>query len=70
MTVTVPTASAGVMTVSDDSELNWTTGAEVAPKVTAVAPVKLEPAILTTCPPRNGPILGDTPVTDGSGISE
>src|SRR5438105_21343 len=37
-----------------------------APKLTALAPVKLVPVIVTTVPPDDGPVLGETPVTVGT----
>ena len=37
------------------------------PKLTAVAPVKLVPVMVTTVPPAVGPLLGLTPVTVGGG---
>ena len=35
------------------------------PKFTAVAPVKLDPVMVTTVPPPFGPVLGEIPVTAG-----
>ena len=35
------------------------------PKLTAVAPLKLVPVMVTTVPPVVGPLLGLTPVTLG-----
>jgi hypothetical protein len=40
--------------------------AAVLPNVTAVAPVKFEPVIVTLVPPEAGPELGLTPVTVGA----
>ena len=40
--------------------------AAVAPNVTAVAPVKLVPVIVTVVPPAVGPAVGLTPVTVGA----
>ena len=39
--------------------------AAVAPKLTAVAPVKLVPVIVTLVPPVAGPLVGETDVTVG-----
>jgi hypothetical protein len=41
--------------------------AAVAPKCTAVAPVKPVPVIVTEVPPAGGPVLGAIPVTAGGG---
>ena len=41
--------------------------AAVAPKATAVAPVKLVPVIVTEVPPASGPVAGDTDETVGAG---
>ena len=38
----------------------------VVPKRTAVAPVKLEPVMMTVVPPAAGPLGGLTPVTAGT----
>ena len=40
--------------------------AAVAPKSTAVAPVKPVPVIVTDVPPATGPLVGLTPVTVGA----
>ena len=40
--------------------------AGVAPNVTAVAPVKPDPAMVTTVPPPGGPVLAVTEVTTGA----
>lgn len=39
--------------------------ASVPPKVTAVAPVKFVPMMVTSVPPTSGPVGGDTLVTVG-----
>src|ERR1700694_3231353 len=41
--------------------------AAAAPKLTAVAPVKAEPPIVTGVPPASGPLLGVTELTAGAG---
>ena len=40
--------------------------AAVPPKVTAVAPVKFVPVMLTLVPPASGPVCGKTLTTVGS----
>ena len=40
--------------------------AACVPKLTAVAPVKLLPRMVTRVPPPNGPELGVRPVTEGA----
>lgn len=52
------TISESLMTVND--------AAGVAPKWTAVAPVKRDPVITTGVPPAAGPLLGSRPVTIGA----
>ena len=44
--------------------------AAVEPKVTAVAPVKLEPLMTTIFPPAFGPEVGFIAVTTGADISD
>lgn len=39
--------------------------AEEVPKVTALAPVKFEPVIVTDVPPATGPVVGESEVTTG-----
>ena len=64
VTSTVP-LPAGEVTVIWVSEL--TVGvAEVLPKWTTVAPVKLVPVIVTMVPPDAGPEPGEIPVTVGA----
>ena len=43
--------------------------AAILPKVTAVAPVKLVPVMVTTVPPATGPVLGAIDVMVGAGRS-
>ena len=45
----------------DDGEA----GAAVVPNLTAVAPVKLVPVMVTAVPPAVGPLVGLMPVTVG-----
>ncbi|MNX90424.1 hypothetical protein D3C86_1224720 [compost metagenome] len=40
--------------------------ADVAPKVTAVAPEKLAPLMVTVVPPAEGPLVGEIDVTVGA----
>ena len=70
-TLTVPTAPAGAVT-----EMWWSSvtlsvsgSASLAPKATAVAPVKFDPKIVTAVPPAGGPCDGWTPNTVGGGTS-
>ena len=47
--------------------LTITPVAALAPKSTAVAPVRLVPVMVTEVPPAVGPEVGLTPVTVGAG---
>lgn len=68
VTSTGPTlAAAGLTAVMDVSLLTVNEAAGVPPKLTAVAPVKLLPVIVTAVPPASGPLNGLTPVTTGTG---
>ena len=64
MTWTVP-IPAGEVAVIWVAETTVTPVAAVAPKVTAVAPEKLRPVIVTVVPPASGPDVGEIDVTDG-----
>jgi hypothetical protein len=64
-TVPVP---AGEVAVIEVAELTVKPVAAVAPKFTAVAPVKLVPVIVTVVPPAVGPTVGEIEVTVGDGI--
>ena len=55
------------MAVIEVSLLTVNEVAGVDPNMTAVAPVKLEPLIVTAVPPAPVPELGLTPVTAGAG---
>ena len=44
----------------------WKLVASVEPKVTAVAPRKPDPVIVTVVPPSEGPLWGDKDATVGS----
>ena len=59
---------AGEVAVIDVAELNVKPVAAVAPKVTAVTPVKFVPVIVTDVPPTCGPAVGEIDVTVGAGI--
>ena len=62
-TVPVPAGDVAVIWVA---ELTLKVVAAVAPKVTAVAPVKLVPVIVTVVPPAPGPDVGEIDVTVGA----
>ena len=64
-TVPVP---AGDVAVIEVAETNVKLAAGVAPKVTAVTPVKLVPVTVTVVPPATGPAVGEIEVTVGAGI--
>ena len=66
LTSTVP-VPAGEVAVIEVAELTVKPVAAVAPKVTAVAPVKLVPVIVTVVPPAAGPDVGEIEVTVGAG---
>ena len=64
VTSTVPTVWKGDVAVIEESEVT-VNGAVVAPKSTAVAPVKPVPLMVTVVPPVAGPEVGLTPSTVG-----
>ncbi len=64
LTSTVP-APAGEVAVIEVEETTVTPTAAVAPNVTAVAPDKLVPVIVTVVPPPPGPPVGEIDVTVG-----
>ena len=66
LTSTVP-VPAGEVAVIEVAELKVKLVAAVAPNVTAVAPVKLVPVIVTLVPPEVDPLLGETEETTGAG---
>jgi hypothetical protein len=73
VTLAAPGANghAGVVTETDDAvELVGVAVTEVAPvpKVTVVAPSRLEPAINNEVPPETGPVVGLIPETAGEDI--
>jgi hypothetical protein len=63
-TVLVPAGAVAVICVAE-SIVNEVAG--VPANVTAVAPVKLVPVIVTVVPPSAGPDVGEMPVTAGAG---
>lgn len=65
MTSTVP-VPAGEVAVIDVAELTVKLTALAAPNVTAVAPVKPVPVIVTVVPPLVGPAVGEIDVTVGA----
>ena len=67
LTSTVP-VPAGEVAVIEVAELTVKPVAGVAPNVTAVAPVKLVPVIVTEVPPLDGPDVGEIEVTVGAGM--
>ena len=66
-TSTVP-APAGAVAVICVAELTVKPVAAVAPKVTAVAPLKLVPVMVKLVPPPVGPLIGVKAVTVGLAV--
>ena len=66
VTSTVPGACAGAVVVICVALFTVSVVADVVPNFTAVAPVKLEPVMVTVVPPVCGPDVGAIPVTTGS----
>ena len=54
-TLAVPALPAGVVAVIEVELTTFTAVAAVPPIVTAVAPVRSVPVIVTDCPPASGP---------------
>ena len=65
VTSTMP-VPAGAVAVTWVSEMTVTLVAGLGPKLTAVAPVKPEPVMVTTVPPAAGPEVGLMPVNAGA----
>nr|MCA1071700.1 hypothetical protein [Delftia acidovorans] len=65
-TSTVPAAPAGAVAVMLVALLTVKPPAAVAPKVTAVAPVKFVPVRVTEVPPAVGPAVGEMEVSVGA----
>ena len=66
-TSTVP-VPAGEVAVIEVAEFTVKPVAGVAPKLTAVAPVKPVPVMVTEVPPATGPDVGEIEVTTGGPI--
>jgi hypothetical protein len=66
---TVPAASAGDVALMEVSDTTVNEMAAVLPKLTAVAPVKLLPVMLTTVFPVVLPLFGFTAVMLGKGAA-
>nr|WP_245659861.1 hypothetical protein [Nocardia gamkensis] len=66
MTFTAPATPGGTTAVIWVAETMVNEVAAVAPKVTAVAPVRLVPVSVTVFAPELGPWLGLTPLTEGT----
>ena len=64
-TVEVPAGAVAVIWVA---EVTVKLVAAVAPNVTAVAPVRLVPVIVTLVPPEGDPLLGETEETTGAEV--
>ena len=67
LTDTVPTDPDGVVAAIDVLLMTVKEITATTPIVTAVAPVKPVPVIVTEVPPSRGPLAGETPVTVGIG---
>lgn len=67
-TSTAPADFAGVVAVIEVFELTVNAEALVPPKVTAVAPVKFVPVIVTDAPPAVDPFTGESEATVGVGV--
>jgi hypothetical protein len=65
VTLTAPALSAGAVAVMLVPPVTVKLVAFVPPNLTAVAPVKLVPVIVTDVPPESGPDVGLTLVTVG-----
>jgi hypothetical protein len=65
---TVLAATAGDVAVIEASEFTVNDVAAVVPNVTAVAPVKPLPEIVTLAPPALGPAVGLTELTAGAAV--
>ena len=65
VTSTTPLLPAGEVAVMDVAELTVKPVALFTPNLTAVAPVKLVPVMVTDVPPPAGPEVGEIAVTVG-----
>ena len=68
VTSTVPTEPAGAVAVIVVALVTLNEDAGLPPMVTAVAPVRLVPVIVTEVPPIIGPAVGEIPVIVGGAI--
>ena len=66
VTSTAPADPAGATALIEVAEVAEYVVAAVAPKLTALAPVKLVPVMTTVVPPANGPAMGLKAVTVGA----
>lgn len=66
VTFTAPAEPAGDSAVIDVAETTVKLFAAAEPNLTALAPVKLVPVIVTVVPPASGPVFGSTFVTVGA----
>jgi hypothetical protein len=64
---TIPAEPAGELAMISVAELTAKTTL-VLPNLTALAPVKLVPVIVTVVPPTVGPLFGETRLTVGGGV--
>jgi|ERR1700683_2179099 len=67
VTSTVAAVCAGDTAVIEVGELTVKLVAAIAPNITALAPVKLVPVIVTAVPPAAVPLVGDSFLTAGAG---
>jgi hypothetical protein len=65
---TVPAELAGLVAVIEVALFTVYEVAAVLPNITAVAPVKPVPVIVTEVPPATGPAVDEMPVTAGDVI--
>ena len=65
-TLALPAVPAGVTAVIDVEDTTVTEVAAAPPIVTAVAPVKPVPEMVTLVPPAIGPVLGEIALTVGA----
>ena len=69
VTSTNPAGPAGLMAVICVPDTTVTPVAATPPKLTPVAPDSTVPVIVTSVPPAELPLAGETPVTVGSGAT-
>ncbi len=66
-TLAVPAAPVGVVQVIEVAETGFTEVQAAPPRVTALAPVRSVPVIVTALPPKVLPLVGLMAVTVGAG---